>query len=143
MDLTGLSSVADFATGVMDRFFPKQMTEAEKTQAQAGLQAALEQRDLARDTIKAEVLKAELSQGDNYTKRARPTVVYAGLAFIGLVHVVFPVLVFITGRPAPTLSLPGEFWWAWGGVVSVWQIGRSAERMGGATDIIKAVTGGR
>jgi len=143
MDLTGIGSVADFATGIMDRFWPKQMTEAEKAMAQAGLIAALEQRELTRDGLRSEILKAELSQGDEYTKRARPTVIYAGLAFIGLVHVLFPMFTFWSRQTVPALSLPPEFWWAWGGVVSTWMIGRSAERMGAGGAVLKAITGGR
>ena len=43
-------------------------------------------------SAKERVLVAELTQGDNYTKRARPTVVYAGLGMIFLNYVVAPLL---------------------------------------------------
>lgn len=143
MDLTGLGSIADFAGGIMDRFWPKMMTEAEKAQAQQGLIDAMEQRELARDAFRAEIIKAELAQGDDYTKRARPTVVYAGLVFIFMVHVVLPMASFWTNRQMPSLSLPDNFWLAWGGVVSVWMVGRSAERMGSGASIVKTITGGK
>ncbi len=80
---------------------------------------------------------AELGQGDAYTKRARPTIVYAGLAFIFLVHVCLPmagwVAVVAAGSPlpqTPPLSLPSEFWWAWTGVCGLYAVGRTMEKRG-------------
>jgi len=147
MDITGLGSVADFASGIMDRFWPKKMTDEERATLQTNLANAIEERDMKRDVVKAEVMKAELSQGDAYTKRARPTVVYMGLLFIFLVHVLFPMITFFTGvaseKPIvfPTLTLPSEFWYTWGGVCSVWMIGRTMERRGAANSIVKTITG--
>jgi len=143
LDLTGIGSVADFAGGIMDRFWPPKMTEAEKVKAQAGLEAAIEKRDMARDAVKAEVMKAELSQGDNYTKRARPTIVYAGLIFICLIHVIFPIIAYISKGKVPALSLPSDFWYVWGGVCSVWMVGRTVERRGNASKVINAITGNK
>ena len=40
--LKGLGSAFDFATGIMDRFFPKKMTEEEKTNVMAGLVPLIE-----------------------------------------------------------------------------------------------------
>jgi len=143
MDITGLGSAFDFAGNLMNRFFPPKMSEDEKLKLQAGLADVVEQRDAVRDEIKAEVMKAELSQGDAYTKRARPTVVYMGLVFILLVHVLFPITSFFFGREMPEISLPTEFWYTWGGVCSVWIIGRTVERTGPANNIIKAITGSK
>jgi hypothetical protein len=76
-----------------------------------------------------------LNQGDLFTKRARPTVVYFGLVVILLNHVLNPwlayfVTIFMEKAPAlPNIQLPGEFWVAWGGICSVWCIGRSAEKI--------------
>ena len=141
MDITGIGSVAYFASGLLDRFWPKKMTEAEKNNLQTKLVTAIEERDIYRDKIKAEVIKAELSQGDTYTKRARPTVVYMGLFFIFLVHVIFPIAAFYYQQKMPTLSLPSEFWYTWGGVCSVWMIGRTMERTGVANNILSAISG--
>ena len=44
-----------------------------------------------------EIIKAEMAQGDLYTKRARPTIVYAGMLFIFLVYVLVPVIAYISG----------------------------------------------
>jgi hypothetical protein len=143
LDITGLGSVADFADTVVKRFFPPKMTDAEKAQAQINLQQMLQARENSLVESQKSIMVSEMQQGDAYTKRARPTLVYAGLAFICLVYVLFPIAAFFTGRPMPQLSLPGEFWAAWGGVCSVWVIGRSAEKRGAANKIVNMITGGR
>jgi len=158
MDLTGLGSAFDFAKGLLDRFWPKQASEQEKMAAVAELVPMIESRENAVIDAQRSIIVAELSQGDNYTKRARPTVVYAGLLFIGLVHVIFPLALKITAvftignltaaqltelKDLMNISLPGEFWAAWGAVISIWSIGRSAERRGMSDKLITMITGGK
>lgn len=75
-------------------------------------------------TIQKEIILAELAQDDRYTKRMRPTIGYAGL-----------VIIFWNYGIAPHFGLniiefPEAFWWAWGGVVGVYAVGRSMEKMG-------------
>ena len=82
------------------------------------------------------VLVAELSQGDAYTKRARPTLVYAGLLAILWNYCVVPVVF-----GAEPIALPVEFYAAWGGVTATWSIGRSRERIGKTDKITKAIIG--
>ena len=90
---------------------------------------------------KSAVIVAEMQSGDNYTRRARPTVVYFGLVAIALNYVIGPWCAYLLGAEPPTIELPEEFWMAWGGVVAVWFIGRSAERRGAQNKIIGMVTG--
>lgn len=131
-------------------------SEAEKAEAKLKA-AALAQTTLdsvlnvavAELAAQKEVLVAELQQGDAYTKRARPTLVYGGLLFIGINYVAFPImgrlvamsqLLFSTFDPLvaqqllelakPLADLPEGFWYAWGGVTGGWVIGRSLERGG-------------
>lgn len=137
LDLTGIGSVADFAKSVVDRIFPPAADPNEKLRAEAHLQQMLEDRENTVVEAKAAVMTAEMNQDDAYTKRGRPTIIYAGLVFIGLVHVVFPMIAWTwqmakgTEIVMPALSLPGEFWAAWGGAVSIYILGRSAEKSGG------------
>lgn len=97
----------------------------------------------------------ELSQqqGDRLTRWARPSIVYAGLFFIFLIHVALPIAAWIilavTGRAMtdmPALSLPGPFWATWGSVTSLWVIGRSIEKRGtnsaAAAKAAQVITGG-
>lgn len=144
MDLTGLGSVADLAKGLVDRFLPAKMTGAEKAQAQIQLQEVLDKRETALIESQKSIIVSEMQQADNYTKRARPTLVYAGLLFICLVHVLFPIAAFFSGKPMPaSLTLPAEFWWAWSGVCGVWVIGRSAEKKGVAGKLVNMITGNK
>lgn len=157
-DITGLGSAFDFAKGIMDRFWPKQASEQEKMAVVAQMVPMIETRENAVIDAQKSIIVAEMQQGDNYTKRARPTVVYAGLAFIGLVHVILPfalkiIAVFAIGdltsgqlsdlKDLMSVELPGEFWAAWGAVVSIWSIGRSAERRGMSSKLVEMITGGK
>ena len=99
------------------------------------------------ETIRAEmqakerVLVAELNQGDNYTKRARPTVVYAGLGIVFLNHIVLPWIAAFAQIEVPLIEVPPIFWTGWSGIVITWSIGRSAEKMGSKKRIVSAITG--
>lgn len=141
LDLTGLGSVADFASTLVGRFFPPKMTDSEKAQAQAQIQAMIEKREASIVDAQKSIIVAEMQQTDEYTKRARPTLVYAGLFFIFLVHVAFPISAFFTSKSMPTLLLPEEFWWAWSGVCGMWVIGRSAEKKGITGKLTSLITG--
>ena len=129
-------------------------TEEDRLKAAAEIETILQRRDAEiEQTIRSEIeasksiIVAEMAQGDVYTKRARPTVVYAGLGFIFLNYVFFPILTWAitlwrgTGVPTPALSLPSEFWVAWGSVVGIWSIGRSMERRGVGGAIVGKIVG--
>jgi hypothetical protein len=141
MDLTGICSVADLAKSVVERFFPAKMTDTEKAQAELGLQQMLQERENAVIDAQKSIIVSEMQQGDIYTKRARPTIVYAGLAFIFLVHVFLPGYAFFSNKAVPALTLPEEFWWAWTGVCSAWVLGRSAEKRGSTNKLVTMITG--
>lgn len=137
LDLTGIGSVADLAKSLVDRFFPPDASPEQRLKAEIEARQLLEQRETAVIQAKAAVMTAEMNQDDAYTKRGRPTIIYAGLLFIALVHVAFPILAWVwqmaKGTPPqlPALSLPTEFWMAWGGAVSIYILGRSSEKSGG------------
>jgi len=158
MDLTGIGTAFDFAKGVMDRFWPKQASEAEKLAALAALAPMIQERDDGVIQAKRDIIVAEMNQGDNFTKRARPAVIYMGLVFIGIVHVIVPTVVkllmafkinTITAVQLTAISdigkitLPTEFWLAWGSVVSIYSLGRSAEKRGSVDKIVSMITGGK
>jgi hypothetical protein len=142
MLLTGIKSVSELAKGIIDRIWPPEADANEKLKAQVQIEAMLQQRENLLVDSTREIIVAEMNQGDSYTKRARPTIVYSGLAFIFLVHVFFPIAAFFTGEAMPEISLPAEFWWTWGGVCSVWVYGRSMEKRGSHDKLTKLITGG-
>jgi len=148
----GASTLIDSVATAADRFIE---TDDEKAQFRLTLETLLQRRDSEiEQTIRAElqakerILVAELQQDDNYTKRARPTVVYAGLLFIGLNYVLIPLIARIALTfgaegmdTTPLADLPSEFWAAWGGICATWVLGRSAEKRGSRNPIISAITG--
>lgn len=143
MDITGIGSVAALAKGVIDKIFPDKMSDAEKAQAQIQLQEMLQKRENMVIEAQRSIMVSEMQQGDNFTKRARPCLVYAGLVFIFLVHVAFPIVAYLTSKTLPALSLPEEFWWAWSGVCGVWVLGRSAEKRGATGKLVSMITGNK
>jgi hypothetical protein len=131
-------------------------TDADRMQMQKELEEILQKRDSDIEstirselTAKAGVLKMELQQGDNYTKRARPTVVYFGLVIIALDFIARAIMMVSRmkgmlvpeGFELPSTMIPQEFWLAWGGIVSTWVIGRSAEKRGTRNKITSFITG--
>ena len=81
-----------------------------------------------------EIMVAELQQDDLYTKRARPTVLYAGLIILLVNHVLLPWLSYFRGMTVPSIDLPSEFWLAWGGVAGIYAFGRSREKLNKANN---------
>lgn len=90
---------------------------------------------------KEKIITAELTQGDTYTKRARPTIIYAGLGIIMLNYCLAPIVYAAFGAHLPELVLPSEFWLAWSGVVGIYAIGRSYEKAGGSNRVSSLITG--
>ncbi len=133
---------------VADKFIT---TTEEKNKFKLELESLLQKRDSQiEQTFRSElqakerILVAELQQGDSYTKRARPTLVYFGLMVIFFNYCLIPLLQFAQGATQFTpFALPSEFWLAWGGVVGTWSIGRSAERVGFNNKLTKSITGNR
>ncbi len=130
---------------VADKFH---LSGQEKQDFQLEMEGLLQRRDseieeTIRSTLQAKerILVAELSQGDNYTKRARPTVVYAGLVFITINYVIVPLISELLGARVKPLELPPEFWYGWSGIVATWSIGRTFEKRGAHGRVVQAITG--
>jgi hypothetical protein len=115
------------------------------SQAPGGAAAPRGDQDLVASSMEVTQTTAanELVDGETFTRRARPAVVYAGLAFIFVLHVLLPALTYlgVGTPPAQAPSLPTEFWWAWTGVVSVWMIGRSYEKVNRPGKLSSLITG--
>lgn len=144
----GITDVVDSVGNVIDRFTLSKEEKMEfKLEMQSRLmkmESELEETYRTELASRSDIIKAEMTQGDNYTKRARPTIVYAGLLFIFFVYVLVPIIAYIAGTPPksmPEVELPNEFWWAWGTVVGVYGIGRSTEKMGITNKVTNFITG--
>jgi len=92
--------------------------------------------DEERDLIKKDIVLAELTQDDNYTKRARPTVVYSGI--VVMILEMFGVRLYALGHifegEQLTQALNSSnailisFLTAWGAVVGIYKFSRSQEK---------------
>lgn len=140
----GISTAVEKIGGTIRSFVT---TDKDKMSAQIQVEKILQETgNQIEQTVRQEmeskerIITAELRQGDNYTKRARPTVVYYGLGAI-TVDLVARYIGHFTGNPIPETMLPTEFWVAWGGIVSTWVIGRSAEKRGQTNKVVDFITG--
>ena len=141
----GVGDIVDKVGDTIDKFH---LSGEEKQKLKMEMQKIIQQRESEIEaTIRQElsskekILVAELQQGDSYTKRARPTVVYAGLVFIFFNYILVPVAQSLFGAEVAPFPLPGYFWGAWGGIVGTWTIGRSFEKRGASSKLSRAVTG--
>ena len=130
-------SLIDSIAGAADRFINTgEEKDAHKLKIAALIAARdseLEQTLRVEIDAKARIIEAEMQSGDNFTKRARPSVVYLGLVAIGWNYVLLPTILriatlFASNVDASSLDLPTQFWAVWGGICGTWFIGRTAER---------------
>ena len=142
-----IQNILPEVTGLIDNLHT---SGEEKAEAKLKLQRLLMEKDaMIEETAREEMrlqkatITAELQQGDLFTKRARPTVVYTGLVVMAINYCLAPIVFIILNRPLVQIEMPAEFWMAWSGVVSIWSIGRSAERRGAQSKAINVITGGQ
>jgi len=128
-------------------------SQEEKSQVKIQLEKLLQERDSEIEaTIRAEmqakerIIVSEMNQGDSYTKRARPSIVYVGLGMMLGNFCLIPLIASVSNAFGHQVEIaihnfPEEFWWAWSGVVATWTIGRSAEKRGLRSSLGKKVVG--
>lgn len=78
---------------------------------------------------KSQIIISELNQGDKYTKRARPTIIYAGLLISVINYCLIPNIKIMFGLDIVSIDVPSEFWTVWAAVASIWSVGRTAEKI--------------
>ena len=107
----GVGDIVDKVGDTIDKFH---LSGEEKQKLKMEMQKIIQQRESEiEETIRQElsskerIMVAELQQGDDYTKRARPTVVYAGLLFIFFNYILVPVAQSILGADVEPFPLPG------------------------------------
>jgi len=113
----------------------KKQVEIEKARFSRQKQEEIERTIRTELDAKKAVLVAELNQGDKYTKRARPTVVYLGLVFIlmellGLRLMLLNKMGISENIIINSNDVFANFMYAWAGVIGAYSIGRSVEKSG-------------
>jgi len=137
-----VSKVMDSVAKLGEGHLGKKELKLELEKLLASDREALHQEITAELGAKERVLVAELSQGDKFTKRARPMVVYTGLGVLILNHVALPWIAhFIPSQDIPVIEIPTEFWIGWSGIVATWSIGRDSCRRGIANKFTQVATG--
>lgn len=147
----GAKGIIDGVGNIVDRFVQTSdekaaiMMEVERLANERFAQAE----QSARTTVDArmQVIVAELQHGDAYTKRTRPMIARWGLYAILWNYAIVPTLgVALAGWVGgeikiTSIALPTEFWFAWGGIVGTYAIGRSFEKIGKKSKLVDAATG--
>jgi hypothetical protein len=137
---------------VVDKFHFSKEEKAEVELKKEAIKAELAKLVQARDseleqTLRAEVgakeriMVAELQHGDKYTKRARPTIVYTGLAVIVYNFCIVPTIQMFMQMDLVQFNLPGAFWTAWGSICGLYAIGRSAQHVGMSNKVVELMAG--
>jgi len=134
------AGVAETATSIGEMVAKVSEGHLGKKELQLEIEKLLQEREMALlGQVTAEIeaqeriMVAELQQGDTYTKRARPTIIYVGL--LGAL---------LSGVTYLNFTLPTDFWLVWGGVCGVYMIGRTVEKRGTngtAGQVAAAITG--
>jgi hypothetical protein len=163
----GVGDVIEKVGNTIDEFHlsgeEKQKFKLELQQLLMKRESEIEQTIRKNLEAKERIIVAELQQGDSYTKRARPTVVYFGLIMIALNYFLLPAALLVSGNSGmlencakkttaenvieescnreTLFPLPEEFWLAWGGIVATWAVGRSFEKTSASNKFSRAVTG--
>lgn len=143
--------VSEIAGGVKSIIGSLKLDPAKKAETELAVEqlvynkfAKLEDTVQTQIQAKEKIIVAELQQKDNYTKRARPTVVYVGLGAIIFNYCIIPTIqLILRGVEVDPFALPAEFWMAWGGIVGTWSIGRTVERRNGNGKITGMITGNK
>ena len=93
MSILGVvEGVASIAGKIIDRFAPEKMKDADRAKAVLDISAMIDERDNTLVNAQRDVIVAELEQGDKFTKRARPMIVYTGLAVLVFNHALVPFI---------------------------------------------------
>lgn len=148
---SGAGSFIESVGNTVDKFVT---TKEEKALLKIELEKVLQQRESEiEETIRAElgakerIIVAELQQGDKFTKRARPSIIYIGLGAIIFNYCFIPLFFSILkacgieGIEISSFELPAGFWTAWGGIAGSYAIGRTMEKRGVGGKITELMSG--
>jgi len=131
-----IKPAADLIDGLTTTKEEKLQLKNELTRIENQFSAKLLSYDETVAKAKMEIMVAELKQDDKFTKRARPWIIYGGLIALGVNHILLPWAAWImmavgaTHAALPSIVLPGEFWYAWGGAAGVYAFRRTTEKLG-------------
>lgn len=89
--------------------------------------AELVQKDLA--GVREQAM-AELKSEDSYVRRARPSIIWVGIAVFVVNYIILPAVSFISGKVFAPVQLPDAFWYTWGSITGGYAFLRTLEKTG-------------
>ena len=152
----GASAIAGAVDQLVGRFVE---SPAEKNELTSELRQLIAQRDTEIEhTFRVEmeskqaIMVAEMKNGDKWTSRARPMIIYAGLGAFILNGTIFPIAmaIILTIQGVPwhlinmaqyQLPVPQELIAGWTVATSVYAWSRGKEKLGSGNAFTKALTG--
>jgi len=121
----------DSVTKLIDQFHlsPEEKAQAQQAIADAAqkAQADAENYNVQLNSIAGQNIRAEETNNDKYTERARPTVIWMGCGLIAWNYGIVPV--FCSHWHLNPVTLPDAFWWTWGTVVTGYVFSRGMEKV--------------
>jgi hypothetical protein len=122
-DLTGISSIFDFGSKLIDRILPDKIAQADqRDKAQLALLSMQQSGELTELTESIKAITTEAQSADPWTSRARPSFMYVmyimilGSIPIGILSVFNPnaATQIATGMKAWLAAIPQDMWWMFG-----------------------------
>ena len=143
-----IKGVSDLAGGAFKLIDDLHTSDEEKAKLKLQMQALMTQHEKDMMTAyqeevksRSDIIKAEMTQEDKFTKRARPMTMYLFLLVIFLNYCAFPALSHFTGMEMPKFVLPPEAWSVFKIVFSVYAVGRTFEKTDAVSKITSAFKG--
>lgn len=137
--ISGIGDVADKFITTGDE---KNQFKLEMEQVITARMNMMNEQAVTEMNAKSEIIQAELKQGDNFTKRMRPSLGYFGMIVIFYNYCIIPSIgVFKPDLGIVAFEMPGEFWLAWGGMMATYSIGRSQEKKGQGNKVTGMLSG--
>lgn len=104
----------------------KAKVQAELEAQKAAIQTAENDYNAKLNDIAGQNIRAEEQSGDKYTVRARPSVIWVGLAVIVWNYC---LMNFLTRWGFTVMNLPDAFWWTFSTVTTGYVFNRTAEKI--------------
>lgn len=141
-DLTGLGSIFEFGTKLIDRLFPDKVAQAnERDKAQLAILQMQQSGELTELTERMKAIVAEAQSADPWTSRARPSFMYVIYLMIlasipmGILSAFNPVAAtaIATGMKAWLAAIPQELYTLFGVGYVGYAYSRTKEKISGVT----------
>ncbi len=121
----------DSVTALISQFHlsPEDKLKADQAIADAAQKAQQQSQDfdVQLNAIAGQNIRAEAESKDNFTVRARPSVIWMGNLLILWNYALVPVIG--AHWHLGSLPIPDPFWWTWGTVVTGYVFSRGAEKI--------------